>query len=595
MVLAAPTGKIPLGVALWAFVADVLWSGLFVALFALLAKNRTGKILRIFLASCLVLFLTVAFGFARLYQRPFSFYFVRLDSTSIWKENFISALHEIGLAHLLLAVLLTIFLVFACRAVRGLPTRLALFLGTGCALALALFYAFVPAQDSLWHNPLGEFWARKPPASPSAQLVESANLVCPPQDSPLADGLLPAVPHKRLHQHNAILYFLESTPHSVVGKSVAGIELTPHLNRWLERSLFFTRHYANFPLSINAFYSAFCSAYPLPDGAWISVALPDFPVPCLSQILKSEGYRTAVFHAGYLAYARQRRFLEKRGIDLMLDAEALKKPPFEKGLGPWGAADERALIKPLVDFARQARGPFLAMVFPFTPHHPYSTPEDFGERFSHAQVRQPALRRYFNALHFADAAFGQLMAALEKEGLLEKTILVVFGDHGEAFYEHPRNFNHPFFIYEENVHVPLAIWYPGVRPQRIARVTSHVDILPTVLELLGKAHRLSPLHCGQSMLRGGLKSVAHLQAFWREEFSGIVDDRHKYIRKESGEEELYDLANDPGEKHNLGKNYPELVALYRQQVALAFSAKRQYYKKHAGYELVRFVPASQDR
>ena len=418
----------------------------------------------------------------------------------------------------------------------------------------------------------------------------------PTLESPEPAPFLPRVRAKRAERRNVILYYLESTPFSAIGKKLQGKEVTPHLNRLSEKSIFFRRHYANFPLSINAFYNSFCSAYALPDGAWISLAMPDFPVPCLSELLGKQGYRSAALHAGYLGYAKQKRFMQKRGFSLLMDAETIKKPPYDQGMGPWGAADERAMIRPLTEFAaKDTANPFLALMFAFAPHHPYDMPDGFPELITAEPGMKKSQVRFFNSLHYADQAFGEILTALEKRGVLKDSILIVFGDHGEAFYEHPGNYNHPFYIYEENIHVPLMIWYEGVEAQKVERVTSHVDILPTVLDLLGYENLSSPLHVGRSMLRGGAQSLAHLQAFWQEDYSGIVDHRMKYIRRDTGSEELFDLSADAGEKNNLLANQPQLTAVYRALTGKSFAQKKAYYKKYGNYELTRFNPASQDK
>jgi phosphoglycerol transferase MdoB-like AlkP superfamily enzyme len=382
----------------------------------------------------------------------------------------------------------------------------------------------------------------------------------------------------------------------MIGRKIAGKEVTPNLNRLREHSLYFSRHYANFPLSINAFYNAFCGAYALPDGAWVSLALPDFKVECLSEILKKQQYRTLALHAGYLGYAKQKRFMQNRGFDLMIDAEKIKKPPYDKGMGPWGAADERSMIKPLTEFAQADKEkPFMAVLFAFAPHHPYNMPDDFPALFESDEGLRRGERKFLNSLHFADFAFGEILSALEKSGVLKDSILIAFGDHGEAFYEHRGNYNHPFFIYEENIHVPLFIYADGVRPQNIDRVTSHVDILPTVLDYLGMEQSLTQLHAGRSMLKGGAQTLAHIQAFWNEEYSGIVDHRYKFIRKETGARELYNLSSDPAETQNLAGNQVELTETYASLTEKAFAQKRAYYKKYGNYELTRFKPSSQDK
>ncbi|MBX3721252.1 MAG: sulfatase-like hydrolase/transferase [Turneriella sp.] len=540
-------------------------------------------------------FLLFTFGFTRLYERPFTWSFIRTDSLSIWRENFISALYEFGLPHFLLLVMFVAVFYFIARrnSPHSGPRRAATMLGVACSGIIGA-WLIQQKPPGMFSNPLVASFGGKPRAAAVAVTV-SADDVIPDLDSPEGRLMLPPdVPRGK--KKNVILYFIESTPHSVIDKKVQGKELTPHLNRLKQRSLFFDRHYANFPLSINAFYNASCSAYALPDGAWISLALPDFPVPCLSQILKKQGYRTVGLHAGYLGYAKQKRFMQKRDFDLLMDAETVKKPPYEKGMGPWGAADERALMKPLTEFiAADPQKPFFATLFAFAPHHPYNTPEDYPELLSDDGGFKKQQRTYFNSLHFADEAFGTILADLTQKGLMKDTILIAFGDHGEAFYEHRGNYNHPFFIYEENIRVPLFIWFEGIKPGEVTRVTSHVDILPTVLDLLDLKAQLSPMHVGHSMLKGGAASVAHIQAFWQEEFSGIVDQRYKFIRKETGARELFDLTADAGEQVNLADKEPAVSELYNRLTEKAFAQKRAYYKKYGNYELVRFKPSSQDK
>lgn len=579
------------GTAGWALLLDILFRSL----------SRRGKGAFLFLSgiyTLLGLFLTATFGFAKLYQRPFHWSVIRTDTATIWKENFLSAIYEMGWGHLvlMLAIGFAFMILFSLsRRSADLSRRQLLLRCSGAIAAILVSIFALPAKPGLAAHPIAVSFAGKVRVA-TANVQVAENDLIPDLDAPESAPFMKALDVARGKKKNVILYFLESTPISVIGKKIQGKELTPNLNKLKQRSLYFNRHYANMPLSINAFYNAFCSAYAIPDGAWVSLALPDFPVPCLSQVLKKQGYRTIGLHAGYLGYAKQKRFMQKRDFDLLMDAETIKKPPYTKGMGPWGAADERSMIRPLTEFAAaDSTKPFLAVLFAFAPHHPYDMPEDYPELIGEDAGFKKQQRNFFNSIHFADEAFGTIIAELEKKGLMKDTILIAFGDHGEAFYEHRGNYNHPFFVYEENIRVPLFIWAEGITPQETERITSHVDILPTVLDLLGLNKEVSPMHVGKSMLTSGPERLVHLQAYWHEELSGIVDRRYKFIRKENGERELFDLSADPGEAKNLAASLPDLAQHYNQLTEKAFAQKKAYYKKYANYDLTRFKPSSQDK
>jgi arylsulfatase A-like enzyme len=122
---------------------------------------------------------------------------------------------------------------------------------------------------------------------------------------------------------------------------------------------------------------------------------------------------------------------------------------------------------------------FLATWIPIAGHHPYETPEP-GPFPDNEEID-----RYRNAQHYADASLGALLRGLKERGLEKDTLVVVIGDHGQAFGQHPGNFGHTLFIYEENVHVPFVIAVGC--PRRAAACEADrepVDLAPTVLDLL---------------------------------------------------------------------------------------------------------------
>ncbi len=251
--------------------------------------------------------------------------------------------------------------------------------------------------------------------------------------------------------------------------------------------------------------------------------------------------------------------------------------------------------------------PFFAFLNYFDAHHPYVVPKGFERHFGtkpesrqdeltlhrwwsldkrKASSRDLALARdgYDDCLAYLDEQLGELFSELDTRGLLDETIILVTSDHGEHLGEHEL-FGHASSLYGPEVHVPLVLVAPGRVPSgtSVAQTVSLRDIPATLLELVdGKAaefpgrslsrfwksaatsepvlsevddHAKGPANGGRSpVFRGPMKAIRAGQ---------IV-----YIRNGDGREELYDLAVDPGEEHDLAVAPAALPVLERSRVDL---------------------------
>lgn len=180
----------------------------------------------------------------------------------------------------------------------------------------------------------------------------------------------------------------------------------------------------------------------------------------------------------------------------------------------------------------------------------------------------------------ADSALGELLAGLEQRGRLARTVVIVTGDHGEAFGEHGMLF-HAASAFEPVVRVPAVLLAPGLPALEVGHVVSHADIFPTVVGAFGMAtpddeglgrswFRLrqapqAPLHnfvvIRSALATSGGDVMSPLLA--------IVDGRHKLIKAlEDGLTQLYDVAADPGEVSDLWPLRPELGRQLEAQLEL---------------------------
>lgn len=205
------------------------------------------------------------------------------------------------------------------------------------------------------------------------------------------------------------------------------------------------------------------------------------------------------------------------------------------------ARNAAATVTKLIELAQRATRPTLLYAHFGEPHAPYvgkgATPRE----------------RYLEEVRTVDRELGRLVAALNDGGLSKRALLVISADHGEAFMEHGVG-NHARVIYEEVARIPLIVYGPGVVAREIDEPVSLIDIAPTMLDLFGlpapglfMGQSLVPLVAGRdaSLERPLAIQATHgLTGLYVGDMKVIFDSHTRTV-------EVYDLADDPGEKHNL--------------------------------------------
>ncbi len=203
-------------------------------------------------------------------------------------------------------------------------------------------------------------------------------------------------------------------------------------------------------------------------------------------------------------------------------------------------------------------------------------------------------RLYLREIESVDRRLGQILAALELSGRAADTIVVVTSDHGEAFGEHGR-FLHGDSLYNELVRVPLVIAGPGVAPgRRVATAVSHVDLMPTLGELLAmpaadtQGRSLLPALTGGRLAR----RPVYLESPDRLDFDGLVAGGWKMIAdRDGGSVELYDLDRDPGELDDLSREQGEVA---QRLLALLDEVRRDHRLRRSARESA-VAPEALDR
>lgn len=357
---------------------------------------------------------------------------------------------------------------------------------------------------------------------------------------------------------NVIYIVLESTGVEYLGLYGSRHDTTPNLQRLAAQSgVVCDNVYVQTPCSCKSLVALTASVYPRLDWWLIVRDCPEFSIPTLPYVLAQRGYRTCCAHAGYWSWKGRDEFLRRRGVQTLIDASSLPASQ----VNSWGITD-RAMYQAALDWIDQdPQGPFFLLAYTIETHHPYVAPNvwrDFG-------VGDPDLQRYLNALRQADEHIGWLEKELKRRGLDRSTLIVVTSDHGESFGQHNQRL-HSFCIYEPAVHVPVVWIHPALEklPRRLPQVRQHIDIAPTILDLLGLD--APPAWQGRSMFCP-LERRAYFFCTGNDIVLGLRDGPlkyHYYVR--TGYEELFDVKADPAESRNLAALHPQQCAQYKSRL-----------------------------
>ncbi len=231
--------------------------------------------------------------------------------------------------------------------------------------------------------------------------------------------------------------------------------------------------------------------------------------------------------------------------------------------------------------AQETTRPWFAFLNLFDAHDPYEPPRPWDTAFPSAPKR---LAAYEGGIAYMDHELGRLLDALEAQGRLANTVVVVTSDHGEAFGENGVN-SHGHALYMPLVHVPLVIHAPGrlTGGTRVSSVIAMRDLAPTLLDLAGLGavagiggssflapDRRIPLpEDSTDVPRVALTETEQSRQFWMRgpardgAMHALIDDHWHYIRNGTGVEELYAYRTDRVEAANLAPDDSVRVARYR--------------------------------
>ncbi len=333
---------------------------------------------------------------------------------------------------------------------------------------------------------------------------------------------------------------------------------TPTIDALASEGVVFERAYAHSPQTLPSHASILSGLLPFETGVRDNVGFALQPdVVLLPQMLKSRGYTSGAVVSSYLL---RRETGLARAFDFY-DADLPAPPPeFPAGRLERPGADSIAVAQKWIASLSSPR--FLLFLHLYEPHAPYTPPERF---------RQYA--PYDGEVAYADELVGGFLKWLKGRGLYDRATILLFSDHGESLGDHGEQ-EHGIFLYDETIRVPLIVKLPRDvnHGHRIAVPVQHIDLVPTVLDLLDVRRPGLRGHSLRGLIEGRRPPAGPDRAFYAEALSprfqfgvsgtqAVTAATYRLIK--APREELYDLAQDAGEQTNIVASQSDVAARLR--------------------------------
>jgi len=346
---------------------------------------------------------------------------------------------------------------------------------------------------------------------------------------------------------NIVIILLESWQAKFVGAYGCTLGITPNFDSLAQQGIFFENMYATGIRTNRGLVSTICS-FPSQPGLTIMKKLTDYrPFISLPKLLSQRGYRSIMLYGGDLKFDNMDGFMRSEGIEEFVGQSDFPRSQY---LGKWGVPDHILFDRANEEFLKFGSTPFLGIIITLSNHPPNLVPDSSFMKFS------PRVKNYkeLNSFYYSDFALGRFFRIAKNEPYFNNTIFVLVADHGriqEGKHE----------MVPERFKIAGLIYAPGFKtiipPRRIKKVVSQVDILPTIMGLLGETY----LH--ESWGRDAL-STDSLDSGFAIMIDGMnlgyLRPPYYYVERVGVKSFLYDISSDPDLLRNISSLEPEIFS-----------------------------------
>lgn len=288
---------------------------------------------------------------------------------------------------------------------------------------------------------------------------------------------------------NLIVIQTEALQGFVIGAKIDGKLVAPNLTKLAGGSQYFDNYYVETAGggTSDAEFLANTSLFPVKEGAvFIRFSGNDFIT--MPELLKGEGYSTSAMHSFKAGFWNRSIMYKTIGFDKFYN----KKDMIQDEISGMGLTD-KSFFKQMMSKLKEAKQPYYSLMITLTSHFPYDNDKKyFDPDFKVGKWENTMMGNYLTTIHYADAAIGEFVNQLEKEGMMDNTVLALYGDHfaipaaeQDSLFSFLDIGKKSSYKWSVNQTIPLMIKIPDVKPKKWDIVGGGVDFMPTIMNIMG--------------------------------------------------------------------------------------------------------------
>ncbi len=267
---------------------------------------------------------------------------------------------------------------------------------------------------------------------------------------------------------NLVIVLEESLGAEFVGR-LGGKDLTPNLDALADEGIWFEQLYATGTRSVRGIEAIISGFPPTPKLGVVKRTETQKNFFTIAGLLARQNYQTSFIYGGSAHFDNMRRFFMNNGFQTVIDQKDYANPRFT---ATWGVSDEDLFLKAHEYFESQGDRPFFSLVFSSSNHKPFEIPP------GRVETRTGPDGPGDTAVAYADYAIGEFLSMARSSSYWDNTVFLVIADHNSRVKGAER-------IPIEYFHIPGVILGAGIEPRIVPGITSQLDLLPTLLSLMG--------------------------------------------------------------------------------------------------------------